>query len=117
MKLTDKMFPLNKKTIALIEKQLKKEGIEPKNRWYKSLICLVAESEEGDTYFTIFDRTTKQLFTTCTIYNELDEFDSYIGEVIAVNRMGKNTDFQRIVQVESLNFSNGIINYTISNSI
>ena len=91
------MFKMNERTIKLIEKQLKKEGIAPCKNWSKKFLCLVAESANGDTYFTVFNRTLKEMYTTCTIYNEVDDFDSWLGETTAVNRMGKVTDFQNAV--------------------
>ena len=104
MRLTDKMFKLTKRTIKLIEKQLKKEDIVPRKNWYKNFLGLVAESANGDTYFTLFNRRKKEFYTSCTIFNETDDFDAWLGETIAVNRMGKNKDFQDSVIDWSLTF-------------
>lgn len=97
MRLKDKMLRLTTKTRHLIEKQLKKEGIIPKKNWYKKMLCLISETEEGDTFFTIFNQVTREFYTSCTIFNEVDSYDLFIGEIISINRMGKNLNFQNAV--------------------
>lgn len=97
MKLNEKLFPLTPYEIKLIEKQLKKEGIEPVKNWHKQVISLMVQTDEGDCFYTIFHKKTKTLYTSCSIWNDVDEFDFDIGEIIAINRMGKHLNFQEAV--------------------
>ena len=98
MKLKDKMFSLAPTTVKLIEKQLKKDGVRFPEKWYKKYLCFITSSDEGDTFFTLFSKEKRELFCSCAMFNEVDDFDSYLGEVIAVNRMARNLSF-----VDSLN--------------
>ena len=97
MKLNEKLFPLTTYEIKLIEKQLKKEGIEPAKNWHKQVISLMVQTDEGDCFYTIFHKKTKTLYTSCSIWNDVDEFDLDIGEIIAINRMGKHLNFQKAI--------------------
>ena len=112
MRLKDKMFPLTTQTKHLIEKQLKKEKITPRKSWDKQLLGLITKTEEGDTFFTIFNMNTKEFYNSCAIYNELDDFDAYIGEIIAVNRMGLNLNFQKAVIKSPTLYFDGEAKYT-----
>ena len=97
MKLTEKLFPLHPDMVKIIEKQLKKSSIVPKKNWYKKFLVSLESTENADTLCIMFSRNTKKFYCSCSLLNSKDEYDCFVGEIIAFNRIALSTDFQREV--------------------
>ena len=102
MRLNDKLFELTAREIKVIEKQLRKKGFEPKRNWYKTFLIRTEFTEAGDTFIIAFNRKTKHFFCSCSMLHDTDIFDDYVGEVIALNRLALQTDFQKEVCKEEV---------------
>jgi len=96
-KFSDKFEVLDKSGIVYrtITKQLNKQGVNYKKNWEKDIMGLSAYNDSGDKLqiLTFFNKRTKEMFTTCSVCHDNDEFDPKIGIRICASRMAKHTDF------------------------
>ena len=115
MQLSEKLFSLTKQEIKVIEKQLRKDGVEFKPNWYKQFLINLEFTEAGDTFIIMFNRTTKKFYCSCSMLHDTDIFDDLIGETIALNRIALQSDFQDAVRIKPTpSYVNTIHTYTVA---
>ena len=93
MKLQDKLYKLPEEYVRIMETQFKKDKICVNKNWYKQVLYNIAVSEFNDTFLIIFSKISGKLYSTVSIFNEVDVFEEDKGVFIVLGRMCKHTDF------------------------
>ena len=92
----DKFVPMNPNHVIckVITKQLRRNKIKVRDKWFKDFsgICMT-DDDTGILTLILFNKRTKQFFSTCSVCHSIDNFSPNTGVRICASRMASHTDF------------------------